>query len=347
MKKIIYIGPLGGNNKKNLNNGASIKNYYVIKRLQELNLDILTIDTQKWKQNPLIFFKLIYTIISHRESNFIISTSFKSAYYLLSLLPWFISKNNIFYWVIGGALAEKIKVHKFKTKRYSGINKIIVEGEQMKKDLNGLNILNSIVLSNFKYIPSLPLIPQNISNKINFVFLSRIIPEKGCNLIFEACKYLNSKSLTSQYSVSFYGPIDSKYQDEFNSRVDQFDNIEYKGFLDLELDSSYNILASYDFFLFPTFWPTEGFPGVFIDAYISGLPIIASDWNLNNSLIDAGETGYIIPPKNSKELAICMQNIIENKNAHNCMREKCQYKAKAYSIETVISIENLRKIGLI
>lgn len=346
MKRIVYIGPLGGTNGANLNNGASIKNFNIVNRLKELKFDIQTIDTQHWKKNPKIILKLLSIAKKPRNTTYIISTSFKSAYYLLKFLSCFIKGSNIYYWVIGGALAQKIESNHFDSKIYSSINKIIVEGEQMKIDLAKLGINNSIVIPNFKNIPNLPVIKNNTSDKINFVFLSRIIPEKGCNLIFDACKTLNSMGLKDKYSISFYGPIDSKYRTEFDSQISQCDNLKYNGFLDLNIANSYNVLAEYDVFLFPTYWSTEGFPGVIIDAYISGLPIIASDWNLNKHLIIEGETGYIIPPKSHIALSFYMQKAIENKNTIYNMRKRCQEKAKDYSIKTAISINNLKRIGL-
>jgi len=64
--------------------------------------------------------------------------------------------------------------------------------------------------------------------------------------------------------------------------------------------------------LFPTFWVGEGFPGIIIDAYIAGLPIIASDWNLNGEIIDEKETGFIIKKKDSIQLKDKMKYFIKN-----------------------------------
>ena len=46
--------------------------------------------------------------------------------------------------------------------------------------------------------------------------------------------------------------------------------------------------------LFPTRFFTEGFPGSILDSYISGVPVIATNWLNAKEFIDDGETGYIV-----------------------------------------------------
>lgn len=47
--------------------------------------------------------------------------------------------------------------------------------------------------------------------------------------------------------------------------------------------------------LFPTYWKGEGFLGAIIDFYISGLPVITTDWNMNKEVFQDVETGLIVP----------------------------------------------------
>jgi glycosyltransferase involved in cell wall biosynthesis len=64
--------------------------------------------------------------------------------------------------------------------------------------------------------------------------------------------------------------------------------------------------------LFPTTWKGEGFPGVIIDAFIAGLPVIASNWNMNNEIIVDGVNGFIFEPNNClalvEKMIFCLQN---------------------------------------
>ena len=99
--------------------------------------------------------------------------------------------------------------------------------------------------------------------------------------------------------------------------------------------------------LFPTFYEGEGFPGVFIDAFIAGLPVIASDWHYNSEVIKNGETGYIIPTQDKETLYSMMKYVIESRDIIEPLRKKCKDEAQKYDRDIVLGVSNLRRIGLI
>lgn len=96
---------------------------------------------------------------------------------------------------------------------------------------------------------------------------------------------MNQKGFERKINLTFYGPIQEDYKKNFLSQVEMLNNVKYGGFLDLRDEKNYDILSEYDIMLFPTFWEGEGFPGILIDALIAGIPVIASDWNLNKYII--------------------------------------------------------------
>ena len=59
-------------------------------------------------------------------------------------------------------------------------------------------------------------------------------------------------------------------------------------------DSNYAILNSYDMMIFPTYYAGEGVAGVIVDAFIAGLPVIASDLGSCREVISDKETGYLV-----------------------------------------------------
>jgi glycosyltransferase involved in cell wall biosynthesis len=88
--------------------------------------------------------------------------------------------------------------------------------------------------------------------------------------------------------------------------------------------------------LFPSFYKGEGFPGVILDAYIAGLPVIASDWNMNSEVVKNGETGIIIPPDNPFEFAQAMIWMMRNKEKLQEMKIKSNELAYKYDADTVL-----------
>lgn len=347
MEKILFIGPLGGDDAQSNLNGATIKNKQLVEKLKSLNVKVECFNTQEKRSLVRFFNQFIRILPSLFKCKIVISTSYKGAYFLIKLLSRLQIKNKIFYWVIGGALAEKIVEDRLNTRFYSKISKIIVEGDEMLINLQKLNIQNLFHIPNLRKIPQLQDHPFISSNEVKFLFLSRITPEKGCDLIFEACNLLKNGKYAGRYSVSFFGPIDERYKPIFFEKIKQFKNVSYQGCINLTNINNYEKLQEYQVLLFPTFWPTEGFPGVCIDGFILGIPTIASDWNLNSTIIEDGKTGYIIPPRDGVALANRMAAFIDNPDLIRQMRINCKEEAQKYDIDRIITKNLLQEIGLI
>ena len=81
----------------------------------------------------------------------------------------------------------------------------------------------------------------------------------------------------------------------------------------------------------------EGFPGVIIDAFISGLPVIASDWNLNSEIIEDGINGFLIEPKDANALAEKMIWVMDHRDQLEEIRKNNLEKAKGYHIDIIWS----------
>jgi glycosyltransferase involved in cell wall biosynthesis len=132
------------------------------------------------------------------------------------------------------------------------------------------------------------------------------------------------------FEIDFYGPIEEKVDLETHKS-------KYCGFLDFQHDSekAYSKLSEYDCMLFPTYWKGEGFPGVIIDAFVAGLPVIATDWNMNTEIIEDGVNGFIIEPKSSKALAEKMEYAMQNREELEKISENNLARAQDYHIDKI------------
>lgn len=279
---VLFIGGIGN---KNTFGGELTKNKFIIERLEEYGKKVITVDTHQSRKKPWKLWKLPFVLLFYPKSTLILSSSLGNVYWIIKILYYFRLKKYIIYWGIGGLFPTNVSNGVFKAKFLKYLNLIIVEGDKMKETLLKEGLLNVITMPNFKKIDYIP--QKNYEEKgiVRFVFLSRIIPDKGVDYIIEAVRRLNDKSKKNMFIVDFYGGIESSYQDKFMRQIENLGNVKYRGKLDLFHNSGYDQLASYDMMLFPTYWRGEGFPGVVIDAYIAGLPIIASDWSLNKEFV--------------------------------------------------------------
>lgn len=343
--KILFVGAVnvGGI----ADDGETMKNRILINSISKnTGSDVVVIDTRNRPKRIYYMIKYVLLLLFIRNAKIVFSASSFVTYKLIKIAYRLgVNPHNIYYWVIGGKYADFVKQGRIAKEWYLPIKHIFVEGDSMRHQLNDLGYNNVSTFPNFKEINYIP--KRNVvdNGKIRFVFLSRIIPQKGVDLIIEASKQLNEK-YSEQFIVDFYGKIESTYKDVFLNKISGMSNVNYRGFLNLTESSGYDKLATYDVMLFPTYWDGEGFPGIIIDAYIAGLPIIASDWNLNSQIIKDGFTGYIIPVNDQNALIETMQKCIDGNIDLCSLSKSAQSEVWNYNADTIVNKIFLEKIGL-
>lgn len=346
INKAIIIGWI--NKGKPADCGETMKNQLLIRRLEELRIKCYLVDFKGWKKKPWVFLQLVWFLLIYKDSNLIFSTSAKNIYKLMKLMQKIGWKQNIIHWVIGGNLQDCIAEKKYEACVFDYANKTLVESDIMVKRLTEQGIHNVIQVPNFKPINYYPNISERLNKSSNeiikFVFLSRIMPEKGCSYILEAAKLLNANGYENKFMIDFYGKVAESYTNEFHDCLDNLANVSYKNFLNLKENEGYNKLASYDIMLFPTYWRGEGFAGVFIDAFICGLPMIITDWAHNKSFMKENEMAIYIPVHNVEALYIAMKDCIDRKIDYKSMALNCQSEASKYDVNNVVTDKLLSNI---
>lgn len=342
---LILIGGIYLNHKPN--SGETMKNQLFLKRFNELFERVIPIDTFRWNKHPFCLVKLFYTLLAHPKAKVIISAS-GSAKHLIHFLYKFPINKHTYFWVVGGNLADSIKKGFYNVKALNSLVYIPVQGTSMVRELKELGVKNAIYVPNSKPITYRPVISSHKQGQpYRFVFMSRIHPDKGIKEIIEASNRLDIEGFEGLYSIDFYGPKDKEYETEFDNIISQKKNLVYKGYLDLTNDAGYDLLSTYEIMLFPTYWHGEGFPGVVLDANIAGVPIIASDWNLNTEVIENNRTGIIIPAHDSMALYEAMKKVIIGEIDLFTMKNTCVDHVQQYDFRKVLSEELMKRLQLL
>lgn len=343
MKNVIFVGWV--NQGKPPVDGETTKNQILIAEIKKY-CRVTVLDFYMKKRHPWVFLQALWAFVSQPKATIVFSTSAKNVYGTLKLFKVLGLRRDIIHWVIGGAFADNVQKGIFRADVFGLARHTLVQSPLMVTQLEQCGIKGVRQIYNCKPIPYYPAIKQP-KGVFRFVFLSRIMPEKGCDYILEAARQLNSQGLTERFSIDFYGRIDDGYIPAFETALASLPNVHYAGYLDLTQPAGYDRLAEYDVMLFPTYWKGEGFAGVFIDAFIAGLPLIASEWAHNRQFLREGETALFIPVHDVQPLARRMRECIEGRVDVLRMKNFCQTEAKKYCTSNVITPSLLKEIDLL
>ena len=336
-KKITIIGHFGG--KENILDGQTIKTKILYEELSNVtDWKIQKVDTYYKSRNPIkLLFDTFKCLLCTKDIIVLLSGNGMKFYF--PLLSFFAIKfhKNIYHDVIGGNLDLYVsKYPKFK-KYLNSFQVNWVETEGMKRKLIDQGINNCEVMPNFKRltIADIDFNEMHFTEPYRFCVFSRVMKEKGVEDAIEAIETINKEAGRDICTLDIYGRIDDSYVERFEQILKTVTKaIQYKGMV--PYDKSVEAIKDYYALLFPTYWKGEGFPGTIVDAFSAGLPVIATDWNANNEIIDNFKTGIIYPNHNLKSLYDCLLWSCNHKNEMLSMRKECLNKALEYYPERYI-----------
>ncbi|MFW5891294.1 MAG: glycosyltransferase [bacterium] len=327
-KKILILGYFGY--EENQLDGQTIKtrniyNLFSLKQQQE-KFYLSSFDTQSFQKNKLNIFKMFSAII--KSNTLIYIAAHNNLKYLFPII--FVTSRlfhvKIHYMVVGGWLADFIKTKQLHIRFLNKIEGIYPETKDLYHRLkNEYDFQNIYQLHNFRIINKNKIsktLKKTDKNHIKLVFMARVQPMKGVEVLFslaEKLKYEKIKNVT----IDIYGPILNEYNQIFKQKLKKHKIIDYKGIL-LPDDIHYT-LKNYDLMLFPTQFYTEGFPGSILDAYISGIPVIATSWKYANEFIENYVSGIIVEFNNPNAFIKETIQILKNPNEIDRMK-KCAIK---------------------
>lgn len=152
---------------------------------------------------------------------------------------------------------------------------------------------------------------QTSNQIVSFLFLSNMMEEKGIWTLFDACKILKEKGY--QFKCDFVGNWSDITEYDFNARMISIGLNNYiKAHGPQYGDSKKPFFEKADVFVFPTFYHGETFGLVLLEAMEYGLPCISTLEGGIPSVVKNNETGFLVEPKSSIDLANKMIVLIEN-----------------------------------
>ena len=156
-------------------------------------------------------------------------------------------------------------------------------------------------------------------NDFVFVFVGRIVSDKGINELIKAFSELQAAENNEPAGIKLLlvGGLENDLDPlnpETLAEINQNKDIISVGFQ----QDVRSFFAIADALVFPSY--REGFPNVVMQAGAMGLPSIVSDINGCNEIIIEGENGLIIPSKNVEKLKEKMLTLAKDKNLYTKLK---------------------------
>jgi glycosyltransferase involved in cell wall biosynthesis len=140
-----------------------------------------------------------------------------------------------------------------------------------------------------------------VGKKPLLLFVGRLVAEKDLGDLVEAALALRKKGY--EFHLAFAG--DGPYRETLEKN---FPQDHFFGFISGRPLAE--LYASSDLFVFPS--TTETFGNVVLEAFASGLPVVAVAQGGSADLVDHGKNGYLGRPRDPKDLARWMQKCLDS-----------------------------------
>lgn len=145
----------------------------------------------------------------------------------------------------------------------------------------------------------IPLEYPEEKNKIRFLFIGRIMKEKGIDYYLKTAEYIKSKYAHTEFHVC--GFVEAEYKGKLDDFVKR-GIIVYHGLVK-DVSAIYRQMHC---LVFPSYYP-EGISNVLLEAASSGRPVITTNRAGCRETVEDGKTGFLISVKNQEAL----NNVVE------------------------------------
>lgn len=221
---------------------------------------------------------------------------------------------------------------------------IIPEGQGVKRDLERYRItrkpmrvlangnVRGIDLSHYDRTPEVMAEARKIADpdKTTYVFVGRIVGDKGVNELVEAFTRLNAEHSDTRLILvgrqeAELDPVSPTTLERIKSNASILAVGEQEDVRPWLAASDIGVLSSY----------REGFPNSVIESGAMGLPSIVTDINGANEIIIPRENGLIVPPRDADALYRAMKLLYDDKPMRDRLASRSRDMSRRYD-QTVV-----------
>jgi glycosyltransferase involved in cell wall biosynthesis len=272
--------------------------------LKEMGCEFIDLPLDRRGMNPITDLKLLmnyHKIIKQIKPDAVLSYTVKPNIYggivcRLLNIPFFPNVTGLGSAVENDSLIQKVLVQMYKF-AYKKASCIFFQNEENQQFFKNKRIL----IKTSRTIPGsgvntqyFSLIPYPSDKTIEFVFISRIMKEKGIDQYLQAAEYIKKKYPNTKFHV--LGFCEEDYEQRLRELQDK-EIIYYHG-MQSEVREFHKISHCT---IHPTYYP-EGMSNVLLESAASGRPVITTNRSGCREIVDDQVNGYIVEQQNSQDL---------------------------------------------
>ncbi|MBI3088223.1 MAG: glycosyltransferase [Candidatus Omnitrophica bacterium] len=158
--------------------------------------------------------------------------------------------------------------------------------------------------------------------------VGRLIPEKNHAALIAACGLMRER-----HPVRLLIAGDGPLRAELESLVARLELTDYVSLLGTRSDVP-RLLQAADLFVLPSI--REGLPVALLEAMASAVPVVASDIPQHRTIVQAGSTGWLVPPQDEGGLAEAALSVARDPIAARAVGQRGRsYVVEHFSSETL------------
>lgn len=284
-----------------------------VKELVKLGCEFINTNISRKGTNPITDFKLMIDykkMLSRVKPDVVLTYTIKPNVYggmvcRLTKTPYIANITGLGTAVENGGVLQSITIFLYKL----ALKKSSCVFFQNKENAEFINS-KGIIKGNQKIIPGsgvnldhYEVLDYPEDDIINFLFISRIMKQKGIGQYLDAAKYIREKHPNTQFHILGFceESYEEKLMDMHNKGVIQYHGMQN----DVRIFHKISHCT-----IHPTYYP-EGMSNVLLESVACGRPIITTNRSGCREIVDDEVNGYVVDEQNSQNLIEKIEKFLE------------------------------------
>lgn len=284
-----------------------------VPKLEELGCKFIDTPLSRRGTNPITDLMLLLKykkIIKDVKPNVVLTYTIKPNVYggiacRIANVPYIVNITGLGTAVENGGLLQKITLFLYKVS-LKNANCVFFQNQENQEFLTKRKIIkgkNRILPGSGVNLNDFSLLEYPPDDTVKFLFISRVMKEKGIEQYLDAATYIKEKYPNTEFQI--VGFCEEEYEEKLKEMEDK-GIIKYHGKQN-DVKKFYRLSHCT---IHPTFYP-EGMSNVLLESAACGRPIITTNRAGCREIVDNDLNGYIVNQKSSEDLIKKIENFLK------------------------------------